>query len=40
LGYPYLDFSDLFPASVIQTGLSPSDCAPAVAVACLAIKLN
>ena len=40
LGYPYLDFSDLFPASVSQIGLSPSDCAPAVAVACLARKLN
>ncbi len=40
LGYPYLDFSDLFPASVSQAGLSPSDCAPAVAVVCLARKLN
>ena len=40
LGYPYLDFSDLFPESVSQTRLSPSDCAPAVAVACLARKLN
>ena len=40
LGYPYLDFSDLFPESVSQTRLSRSDCAPAVAVACLARKLN
>ena len=35
-GYPYLDFSDLFPESVNQTGLTAADCAPAVAVACLA----
>ena len=35
-GYPYLDFSDLFPESANQTGLTTADCAPAVAVACLA----
>jgi probable H4MPT-linked C1 transfer pathway protein len=35
-GYPYLDFSDLFPESATQTGITASDCAPAVAVACLA----
>ena len=35
-GHPYLDFSDLFPASANQTGLTAADCAPAVAVACLA----
>ena len=35
-GYPYLDFSDLFPESANQTGLTAADCAPAVAVACLA----
>ena len=35
-GYPYLDFSDLFPESASQTGLTAADCAPAVAVACLA----
>ena len=35
-GYPYLDFSDLFPEFANQTGLTAADCAPAVAVACLA----
>jgi probable H4MPT-linked C1 transfer pathway protein len=35
-GYPYLDFSDLFPAPANQTGITTADCAPAVAVACLA----
>ncbi|MDD2660860.1 MAG: hydantoinase/oxoprolinase family protein [Methylococcales bacterium] len=35
-GYPYLDYSGLFPQSAIQTGLTVADCAPAVAVACLA----
>ncbi len=35
-GYPYLDFSDLFPESANQTGITTADCAPAVAVACLA----
>ena len=35
-GYPYLDFSDLFPQSANQTGITAADCAPAVAVACLA----
>ena len=35
LGYPYLDFSDLFPAHVSQAELTAADCAPAVAVACL-----
>ena len=38
-GYPYLDFSDLFPESANQTGLTAADCAPAVAVACLAREL-
>jgi len=36
LDYPYLDFSDLFLETLNQTGLSTADCAPAVAVACLA----
>ena len=36
LGYPYLDFSDLFPESSAQSGMSTADCAPAVSVACLA----
>ncbi|UOA10366.1 hydantoinase/oxoprolinase family protein [Methylobacter sp. S3L5C] len=36
LDYPYLDFSDLFLETINQTGLSTADCAPAVAVACLA----
>jgi probable H4MPT-linked C1 transfer pathway protein len=35
-GYPYLDFSDLFPESANQTGITAADCAPAVAVAFLA----
>jgi probable H4MPT-linked C1 transfer pathway protein len=35
-GYSYLDFSDLFPASANQAGITIADCAPAVAVACLA----
>jgi uncharacterized hydantoinase/oxoprolinase family protein len=35
-GYPYLDFSDLFPASANQAGITIADCAPAVAVAFLA----
>ena len=35
-GYRYLDFSDLFPESAKQTGLTAADCAPAVAVAFLA----
>jgi len=35
LDQPYIDFSDLLPNAVIQTGLSAADCAPAVAVACL-----
>ena len=36
LDYPYLDFADLFPEAAHQTGLTTADCAPAVAVACLA----
>ncbi len=35
-GYPYLDFSELFPEAANQTGLTTAECAPAVAVACLA----
>lgn len=35
-GYPYLDFSGLLPESANQTGITTADCAPAVAVACLA----
>jgi len=35
-GYSYLDFSDLFPASANQAGITIADCAPAVAVGCLA----
>jgi probable H4MPT-linked C1 transfer pathway protein len=38
-GYPYLDFSDLFPESANQTGITAADCAPAVAVACLAREI-
>lgn len=36
LGYPYVDFSDLFPVISGDTVLTPADCAPAVAVASLA----
>lgn len=36
IGRPYLDFSDLFPESLVQSGMSTADCAPAVSVACLA----
>ena len=35
-GYPYLDFSDLFPEPAHKTRLTMADCAPAVALACLA----
>ena len=38
-GYSYLDFSDLFPEPAKQTGLTAADCAPAVAVACLAREI-
>lgn len=37
LDYPYLDFAELFPEASNKTGLSTADCAPAVAVACLAL---
>lgn len=36
LGRPYLDFSDLFPVTVIQSGMTIADCAPAAAIAYLA----
>lgn len=39
MGYPYVDFSDLFQVSAARTELSVADCAPAVAVACLAGEL-
>ena len=39
LDYPYLDFADLFPKAIHQTGLTTADCAPAVAVACLAREI-
>jgi probable H4MPT-linked C1 transfer pathway protein len=35
LNRPYVDFTDLLPNALIQTGLSAADCAPAVAVASL-----
>jgi probable H4MPT-linked C1 transfer pathway protein len=38
MGSPYLDFSALFPAMLNHNAMSPADCAPAVAVACLAGK--
>ncbi|MCX7099749.1 MAG: H4MPT-linked C1 transfer pathway protein [Methylococcales bacterium] len=40
LGYPYRDFADLVPGNSDQSGLDAADCAPAVAVACLAMALN
>ena len=40
LGRPYLDFSGLFPEPENQTGITSADCAPAVAVACLANKYD
>lgn len=36
LDCPYLDFCDLLPESANQTVITPADCAPAVAIACLA----
>ncbi len=39
LGYPYVDFSDLFQVSAVRKGLSVADCAPAAAVACMAWEL-
>jgi uncharacterized hydantoinase/oxoprolinase family protein len=35
LNRPYIDFTDLLPTALIQSGLSAADCAPAVAVASL-----
>ena len=37
---PYLDFSDLFPASAIHSSLTVADCAPAAAIAYLAENMN
>ena len=39
-GCPYLDFSDFFPEFANHTGLTAADCAPAVAVACLAREFH
>jgi len=39
LGHSYLDFSDLLPSPAVQTGITAADCAPAVALACLARAL-
>lgn len=36
LGHPYLDFNDLFEQSMVSSPMSAADCAPAIAVACLA----
>ncbi|MGZ4979273.1 MAG: hydantoinase/oxoprolinase family protein [Methylobacter sp.] len=38
LGRPYLDFSDLFPETVLQSDMAIADCAPAAAIAYLADK--
>ena len=40
LGRPYLDFSELFPAAEIHSGMTTADCAPAAAIAYLAEKMN
>ena len=40
LGLPYLDFSELFPAAEIHSGMTTADCAPAAAIAYLAEKMN
>ena len=39
LGHPYLDFNDLLPAPAVQTTMTAADCAPAVALVCLARAL-
>jgi len=36
----YLDFSELFPIAATHAGITTADCAPAMAVACLAIRSN
>jgi probable H4MPT-linked C1 transfer pathway protein len=36
MGKPYLDFSALFSATLMENSMTPADCAPAAAVACLA----
>ncbi|MDD5580906.1 MAG: hydantoinase/oxoprolinase family protein [Methylobacter sp.] len=36
LGYSYLDFAEFFAEAPVHAGLTTADCAPAVAVACLA----
>jgi probable H4MPT-linked C1 transfer pathway protein len=38
LQHPYLDFSDLFSVSTTRTEFQAADCAPAAAVACLALR--
>ena len=38
LGYPYIDFSDLFEQKMTDPEMTVADCAPAVSVACLAIE--
>ncbi len=40
LGRPYLDFSDLLPAPAMDLSLATADCAPAAAIAYLALKNN
>ncbi|MBU2568908.1 MAG: H4MPT-linked C1 transfer pathway protein [Gammaproteobacteria bacterium] len=37
LGHPYLDFNDLFEQSLVSSPMSAADCAPAIAVAYLAL---
>ncbi|MGZ8152575.1 MAG: hydantoinase/oxoprolinase family protein [Methylovulum sp.] len=40
LNYPYLDFADLFPETIHPAAITIADCAPAVAIACLAHSLS
>lgn len=40
LDRPYLDFSDLFPVTAIQSDMTIADCAPAAAIAYLAGKMD
>jgi Predicted transcriptional regulator/sugar kinase len=39
LDRPYLDFSELLPATAIEPGMTTADCAPAAAIAYLADKI-
>ncbi|GAB4256384.1 MAG: hydantoinase/oxoprolinase family protein [Methylomicrobium sp.] len=38
LGHPYVDFNELFDQSAVASAMTAADCAPAIAVACLALQ--